>query len=139
MLHCKHAEKAWVSCRLGDRGATYAVGDRVADDIPPEEIDDVCLKVKDAKPDEPVRILLASHCGHCKLTNFAQVVLADGHVRSIDTIELNPQTLAQLHYIAEDNYEMLEILIGESIYNESGIRPDWLGMLSRALDSGRRW
>lgn len=125
--------------KLGDRGATYMVGDRVSDDIPSEDIEDVCLKVRDAGPDEPVYILLSWECEHCGLTNFAQVVLEDGRVRSIETVELNPETLAQLHYIAEGVLDMLETIIGEPIHIESGIRSDWLPALRKALDSGKRW
>src|SRR5262249_2510511 len=123
-LHCQQAGTAWVWSKLGDRGATYTVGDRVADDIPQEEIDDGCLKVKDAGPGEPVHILLSWKCEHCGRTNFAQVIIADGRVRSIETVELNPETLAQLNYIAEGIVDMLETIIGEPMYTTSDIRPD---------------
>jgi hypothetical protein len=138
-LHCKQAGTAWVRSRLGDRGATYQIGDRVDDDIPLADIEDVSLKVRSPQPDEPVHILLSWKCEHCGLTNFADVVLAGGCVRSIDAVELDPSTLARLHYISETVEDMLETLIGERLYNESGVRSDWLAALRRALEAGNRW
>jgi len=138
-LHCKQAGTAWVWSKLGDRGATYQVGDCVEGDIPLPDIEEVSLKVKPADPGEPVHILLSWKCEHCGLSNFAEVVLANGCVRSIDAVELNPATLTRLHYIAESISDMLETVIGEPLYNESGLRPDWLPALRQALDAGRRW
>lgn len=138
-LHCKRAGTAWVWSKLGDLGATYQVGDRVADDIPLEEIEDLCLKVKTAESDEALNILLSWKCSHCGLSNFAKVVLRDGNVYAIEAIELNPDTLATLHYIAGTVDDMLETIIGEPLYNESEVRPDWLAALCRALEAGKRW
>ena len=138
-LHCKQPGIAWVWSNLGDRGSTYEVGERIADDIPLEEIEDECLKVKTAEPGEALHILLSWKCAHCGLSNFARVVLHDGHVRAIEAVELNPETLATLHYIAETVVDMLETIIGERLYSESGLRPDWLAALRGALDSGKRW
>lgn len=138
-LHCKQPGTGWVRSKLGDRGATYEVGAYIADDIPLVDIEEVCLKAKPAKPGEPVHILLSWKCENCKLTNFAQVVFAEGCVRTIEAIELTPATLALLHYIDESLSDMLETIIGEPLYNESGLRPDWLTALRQALDAGRRW
>lgn len=138
-LRCKRSGTAWVWSKLGDRGVTYVEGDRVASDIPQEDIDDVCLKVRDPQAGEPTRILLSWDCEHCGLTNLAQVALADGCVRSIETIELTPETLDQLHYIAEGISDMLETIIGEQIYGETGVRADWLPALRKALEAGKRW
>jgi hypothetical protein len=124
---------------LGDRGSTYEVGDRVADDIPLVEIEDECLKVKAAESNGALHILLSWKCTHCGLSNFAKVILRDGHVRCIEAMELNPGTLATLHYIAETVVDMLETLIGEPLYSESGLRSDWLTALRHALESGKRW
>lgn len=137
--HCKQAGTAWVRSRLGDRGATYQVGDRVDGDVSLIDIEDVSLKVRSSQVDEPVHILLSWKCEHCGLTNFAEVVLAGGHVRSIDAVDLDPSTLERLHYISETLEDMLETIIGEPLYNESGLRSDWLTALRRALDSGNRW
>lgn len=140
-LFCKRLGTAWVWSKLGDLGATYNIGDRVADDIPMEEIEDVCLKVNPASPDDALHILLSWNCTYCGLTNFAKLILQNGYVRSIEAIELNSTTLETLHYIAESIADMLETIVGESLYNkdEPEIRPDWLVSLRRALASGRRW
>ena len=138
-LHCKQAGTAWVRSRLGDRGATYQVGDCVGDDISLMDIEDVSLRVRPVDADEPIHILLSWRCEHCGLTNFAEVVLAADCVRSIEAVELDPPTLPRLHYISETVDDMVVTIIGEPLYTESGLRPDWLSALRSALDSGKRW
>jgi hypothetical protein len=103
------------------------------------DIEDVSLKVRSPEVDEPIHILLSWKCEHCGLTNFAELVLAEGNVRSIDAVDLDPSTLARLHYISETLEDMLETIIGEPLFNESGLRSDWLIALRRALDAGNRW
>jgi len=47
------------------------------------------------------------------------VVLANGRVRAIETVELNPETLTQLHHIAEGIYDILQTIMGKPIHDES--------------------
>lgn len=138
-LHCKRTGTAWVRSRLGDRGATYEVGDCVGDDIPLVDIEDVSLRVRPVDVGEPIHILLSWRCEHCGLTNFAEVTLATGCVRSIEAVELDPPTLQRLHYISETVDDMLGTIIGEPLYTDAGLRSDWLSALRSALDSGKRW
>jgi len=136
---CGHVETAWIPSGLGSRGATYEVGDCPADDIPPADFEDTSFRVRPVEPGQPVHLLLSWTCEECGLESFAELVFADGCVRSIDAVELEPRTLARLHYIADRLDDILQTVIGQPLYDESGLRADWLTRLQAALDAGRRW
>ncbi len=121
--HCGRDETAWIHSHLGDSGATYQIGDCPGGDIYPLDFD----------------VLLGWTCGSCGLATFAEVVFADGCVRDIQSVELNPETLERLHYIAEDVQSMIETITATRIYDDHGVRPDWLATLRTALEAGRRW
>ena len=137
--HHHHVGTAWIDNSLGNRGATYEVGDCPGDDITLADFEDTSFRVRAPRTGEPVHILLSWTCEMCGLASFAEVVLADGCVRSIEAVELNPDTLARLHYIASRIEDMLENIIGEPLYDERGLRPDWLRRLEDALAAGNRW
>jgi hypothetical protein len=54
-------------------------------------------------------------------------------------VDLDPETLARLHYISMDLQDRLEAIVGGSLYTQTGIRSDWLPALQRALVEGKRW
>ncbi|KAB2911789.1 MAG: hypothetical protein F9K40_00045 [Kofleriaceae bacterium] len=84
-------------------------------------------------------MLLAWTCEHCDATTFAEVTIADGCVGDIQAIDLTPDTLGRLHYIAEEVQSMLEEIMDGSMYDEQGVRADWLEILRAAHERGRRW
>lgn len=128
-----------IPSKLGSRGATYQVGDCPGADIPPVDFEDTSFRVRPVEPGQPVHLLLSWTCEKCGLESFAEIVFAEGCVLSIEEVELEPRTLARLHYIAERLDDMLQTIIGEPLYDESGLRPDWLARLEAALEAGRRW
>jgi hypothetical protein len=136
---CGHLGTAWVESRLGDRGATYQVGDCPGADISPSDFEDTSFRVRPPVPGDPIHVLLPWTCEKCGRGNFAEVVLADGCVRAIEAVELDSATLSRLHYIATDTEDMLQTIIGESLYDDRGVRPDWLHRLRAALAAGSRW
>jgi hypothetical protein len=137
--HCGQVGTAWVESRLGDRGATYEVGDCPKGDIPASDFEDTSFLVRQPEAGQPIHVLLPWTCENCGLGNFAEVVIADGCVRAIEAVDLDPASLARLHYIGTDVEDMLHSIVGESLYTVSGVRPDWLQRLEAALVSGKRW
>lgn len=136
---CGYDGTAWIDSRLGSLGATYEIGDCPGNDIPLVDFEDTSLLVRPPAANEPVRVLMSWTCEHCRLASFAEVVFFEGCVRAIDLVDLDPTTLGRIHYIAESLDDMLETIIGERLYDESGLRPDWLEKLRAALDAGKRW
>src|SRR5579872_4707307 len=137
--NCGHESTAWLYSTLGQRGATYEVGDCPGDDIQPIDFDDTSFSVRRPRFGEPIHMLMSWTCENCKQSNFGEVVFEDGCVRSIRQVDLDPDTLARLHYISADLEDRLETIIGEQMYTDSGLRSDWLPVLQRALDEGKRW
>lgn len=84
-------------------------------------------------------MLMSWRCESCKRSSFGEVVFDGGCVRSIEQVDLDPDTLARLHYISADLEDMLETIMGERLHTDSGLRPDWLHVLRRTLDEGKRW
>jgi hypothetical protein len=78
-------------------------------------------------------------CDSCGSESFGEVVFENGCVHSIDSVDLDPETLARLHYISLDLQDRLEAIVGGSLYTQTGIRSDWLPALQRALAEGKRW
>ena len=136
---CGHDGTAWLYSTLGERGATYDVGDCPGDDILPIDFEDTSFTVRHPAANEPIHMLMSWTCENCKCSNFGEVIFEGGCVRSIRLVDLDPGTLARLHYISADLEDRLEIIIGEPLYTESGLRSDWLATLHRALDEGKRW
>lgn len=136
---CGHVGTAWIQNKLGERGATYEVGDCPGDDIQVIDFDDTCLLVRKPRPEEPVRVLFSWSCEKCDRGSLAEVVLAGGCVKSIEEIEFVPATLDRIHYIYNTLDDILQELIGESIWGDSGLREDWLHRLRSSLDEGKRW
>lgn len=138
-LRCGRVGTAWIHSHLGDKGATYQIGDDVGHDIDRVHFDDTSYLVRRPSPDEPIHVLLAWTCEHCGSSDFAEVVIAGGKVRDIRTAELTPATLERLNYIAEDVQSMIEEIMESPVYDDLGVRADWLDMLRSALEAGRRW
>jgi len=136
---CSHVGTAWIPSGLGSHGATYHVGDCPGDDIPPVDFEDTSFRVQPVEPNGSIHLLLSWTCESCGAETFAEVVFADGCVRSIEAVELDPQTLSRLHYIAKRLDDMLQAIVGESLYDGPDLRPDWLARLRSALELGRRW
>ena len=137
--HCGRDETAWIHSHLGDSGATYQIGDCPGGDIHPLDFDDTSYVVRKPSLGESIHVLLGWTCGSCGLATFAEVVFADGCVRDIQSVELTPETLERLHYIAEDVQSMIETITATRIYDDHGVSPDWLATLRTALEAGRRW
>lgn len=136
---CGHDGTAWLYSTLGSRGATYGVGDCPGDDILPIDFEESSFTVRQRAKNEPIHMLMSWTCESCGCSNFGEVVFEDGCVRSIDLVDLDPDTLARIHYISMDLEDRIETIIGERLYSDSGLRSDWLPALRRALDDGRRW
>lgn len=137
--NCGQHGPAVMHSKLGSEGATYRVGDCPKDDIPPVDFEDTSHVVKAPSPGEPVHVLMSWTCVHCGLESFGEVVFFEGCVRAIDLVDLDPATLARVHYISEMINDMLQTIIGERLYDERGLRADWLDKLRAALDAGKRW
>lgn len=137
--HCGTEGTAWIDSHLGDSGATYQVGDCPTDDIHPSEFETTSYVVRRPAPGEPIHLLLAWTCEHCQATVFAEVVFADGCVTDIQTAELTPELLNRLHYIGEEVQSMIEEIMETPVYDDVGVRADWLDILRSALEAGRRW
>lgn len=97
------------------------------------------MVVRSRMTNEPIRVLMSWTCEHCRLSGFAEVVFSDGCVRAIDLVDLDPTTLARIHYIAKSLDDMLETIMGERLYDEAGLRADWLDKLRTALEAGKHW
>lgn len=136
---CEAVGTASIDSHLGDCGKTYQIGDCPGADIHPSEFESTSYVVRQPSSEEPVRVLLAWTCEHCDATTFAEVTFADGCVGDIQAIDLTPDTLGRLHYIAEEVQSMLEEIMDGSMYDEQGVRADWLEILRAALERGRRW
>jgi hypothetical protein len=136
---CGHDGTAWLYSTLGERGATYEVGDCPGDDILPIDFEDSSFTVRRPAANDPIHMLMSWTCENCKRANVGEVIFEGGCVRSIRPVDLDPSTLARLHYISADLEDRLETIIGEPLYTESGLRSDWLATLHRALDEERRW
>lgn len=137
--HGEHLGTAWIPSKLGHRGATYSVGDAFGDEIVVVDEDDCVFRVRAPAPDEPVHVLGSYTCEVCGLESFAEIVLDGGCVRSIDVVDLDPQTLERLHYIDAGLYDMLETIIGEPVHQAGQPGADWLRLLREALHAGRGW
>jgi hypothetical protein len=136
---CGAEGPAWIPSHLGDLGATYVVGDCPRDDIIPSEFEETSYRVRAPADGEPVHVLLGARCGNCSAASFVDVVFDDGCIRDIHPVELDPTTLDRLHYIAEDVQDMIENITGLRLYDDVGLRADWLETLRAALEAGRRW
>lgn len=136
---CDRSGVAWIPSRLGDRGATYKVGDCYGDDIAAVDFEDTSLVVREPAPDEPVRVLMWWSCEHCGRSNFVEGVFANQCVQALEPVELDEQLLQRVHYISGLLREVVEDLIGEPVYSDAGLAPDWLSRLRAALAGGRRW
>lgn len=136
--HCGREGTSWLYSTLGERGATYEVGDCPGDDILPIDFEENSFCVRRPVLVEPIHMLMSWTCEHCTLSNVAEIIFENGYVRSIGTVDLEPDTLARLHYISADLEDRLETIIGGSLYTDSGLRSDWLGALRAALDEGKR-
>ncbi len=137
--HCGREGKTEILSHLGSHGAEYKIGDCPGRDIPPVDFDDTSYLVRTPSPVEETRVLLSWTCLFCKLETFAEVSFADGCIRDIQSVELNPETLARLNYIGEDVQDMIEMIIGASVYDDAGVRPDLIEKLRSSLEAGRRW
>jgi hypothetical protein len=135
---CGHSGTAWLYSTLGERGATYGVGDCPGDDILPIDFEETSFTVRPPATDVPIHMLMSWACENCRCSNFGEVVFERGCVRSIDLVDLDLTTLARLHYISADLEDRLETIIGEPLYTDDGLRSDWVPALRRALDAGRR-
>jgi hypothetical protein len=124
---------------LGDAGATYRVGDCPGDDISDIGPDDGLLLVRVPEPNAATLILHSWTCPQCGGGNVAEVGLADGCVRSIESSELTTAMLERVHFIIATVDDMIERITGESIWTDAGLREDWLAGLRAALDAGKRW
>jgi len=136
---CGTLGMAWIESHLGDRGLTYQIGDCPGADIHPSEFESTSYVVRQPSPEEPVRVLLDWTCQHCEATTFAEVMFMNGCVRDIQAVDLTPETLERVHYIGEEVQSMLEQVMDASMYDENGIRADWLENLRSALERGKRW
>jgi hypothetical protein len=124
---------------LGSLGATYEVGDCPGPDIPSIDFENTSFTVRTPEPNEPVHVLMSWPCKYCRRENFGEVVFAEGCVRSLEVVNLDPSTLARLHYISENIDEMIEAIIEQPLRDGSGLREDWLQKLRAALEAGKRW
>src|SRR5262245_42470937 len=71
------------------------------------------LLVREPAPDEPVILLHQWTCPACGYAyNWAEVVIEDGVIASIQTIELNQAAFARAHYIVDDVREIAADLAG---------------------------
>jgi hypothetical protein len=136
--YCKRVGTSWIQSRLGDRGATYRVGDCPGADIPDADFEDNCLTVKPPGPAEPRHVLFSWTCEHCGLENFAEVVFQGGCILSIDRADLDLPTLERVHCIYAGLAEMIEKIIEVPLETEEGWRTDWLPRLKAALAAGKR-
>ncbi len=136
---CRESGTAWIPSRLGDAGATYHVGDCHGDDILAVDFEDTSFVVRTPKPGEAIHVLMWWTCEHCGVANFAEVVFDSDCVVSIERIELDSDTLRRIHYVNELLSEVIEAIIDGSIYDEAGVRPDWLSRFEAGLAAGRRW
>jgi hypothetical protein len=136
---CGSSGNASILSRLGSKGATYRIGDCPGPDIPPVDFEDTSLIVRRPDPRESTHVLMSWTCESCGLENFAEIVFADGCVRDIRGVDLDPATLSRIHYISEDLLSMLETIVGEPLTDDTGFRANWLDTLRAALLAGKRW
>jgi hypothetical protein len=134
--HGGHVGTAWIPSKLGDRGATYGVGDCPGTDIHPREFADTSFVIRTPTEGEPTRVLMSWTCETCGLESFVEVAFGQGCVLSITPCTFDLQTLDRVHYIAEDLDDVLESLIDESPHVA---RADLVSKLRQALERGRRW
>jgi hypothetical protein len=64
-------------------------------------------------PGETIRILQIWDCPNCKsYPNWAEIVVRDGRIESITAVPLDRETLARVHFIDEDVYDIAADLAG---------------------------
>ena len=78
---------------------------------------------------ERVSILDEWVCSSCRLQNWAEVIIRDGVLESIVPVPLDADSLARAHFIDDGIAETFEDATGESIYDGSTLRADWIAAL----------
>lgn len=122
----------WVNNDFGSRGATYRIGDDVAEDIG-DDFATHSFVVREPGANEPARALSTWTCETCGRYSFAELIFANGWLVDVRSVEPTVATLDRIHYIAKYDSSELETLLGRSMWDENGIWPGWLPALRDVL------
>lgn len=96
--------------QLGDKPWTeYRVGDAVPSTQ--SDLEDAFLRTG-APGSGEVRILQDWICPACGSRQWAEVIIADGRVQDIHTVELTREVVQRVHYVSDEIAEIYSELVG---------------------------
>jgi hypothetical protein len=136
---CGQTNTAWLESALDDQGKTYGIGDRYDDRISIADFAASGFMVRRPADGEPIHAVMSWTCPNCNGSNFGEVVLSEGIVKSIVAVELDAQTLERIHHLDELTEEMLQKIAAEPLRINGKVVPNWLARVRAGLAAGRRW
>ena len=107
------------------------VGDRP--DVNLGDFESAYLTIRLPEPGAAIHVLETWSCPACGSGNWAEIVFHDGEVKSIESVSLSQASLDRAHFISERVYEDFERLVGQSLWENNEVRPDFAQMLKARL------
>jgi hypothetical protein len=131
---CRETQTVNIITKIdADPGEVHRVGDLV--DVTMADLTLTHHAARVPGPGEPIRILETWNCPNCRHPEWAEILIEEGRVRSIEPVPFDRATLDRVHFVTGMLAEFYEDTTGESLYDGAAVRLDWPARLRPYLDA----
>ena len=142
-LSCQHCAEATLDAQVqspllgrwvnDQRGVdTLRIGERF--DVSDGDFEAAYIKARAPELGEPTRLLETWSCPTCRQLNWVVVEIVAQCVDAVVTAPLSRQTLQRAHFVTDAIYEeAFQPLLGESLWVDGEVRPDFIDALAAKL------
>ena len=108
------------------------VGDTI-EDLSQADFESEYITVNPHSDDHPTTVLEDWSCPTCNHLNWATIVFSGNTIVAIEETSLTRTMLEKINYLTYDVDESFERLLGEPMYQNTGIKPNFLSHLKHRL------
>jgi hypothetical protein len=121
---CGRVSRANIDTSIeSEPGTVLTIGSHV--DVTPIDMEISHHKVREWKPEEPLRVLESWGCPNCGAPNWVEVVIDAGKVKSMEVVAFDQSTLDRVHFVTDWLVEFYRDKVGEPIHVGNSVRADW--------------